>query len=164
MENLLLKCVVISVPLFASGFVMIHPKHGMPWCFDIALSASGFMLLGMASRKLFIIFTQQKMLILCITLAFSLSIFSAGTIFSGNDLELIFMCAGDYGSSIFRFMINSLSGIALILSLSSVISRLFCRKIKKDIAYIGRNTIGNISASQAYSPKIYVCPYKIYAG
>ena len=41
-KNIALSCSVAAVPLFVAGFMIAHPKDGLPLGFDVAIVATGF--------------------------------------------------------------------------------------------------------------------------
>ena len=144
-KNTALSCGVMAVLFWAAGFVMPHPENGLPFGFDVAIAAAGFILLGMAIQKSFIILAQQTEFILGAVFAASLLIFAGGTVFRGDALELSVMARGTYGN-IFWFMANSLSGSVLVLSLSMIIARIAREGTHpfsvSAVTYIGSHTMG----------------------
>ena len=144
-KNIALSCGVIAVPVFAAGFVIAHPENGLPFGFDVAIVAAGFILLGMAMQKSLLILAQQTELVLGTVFAGSLLIFAGGTVIRGDALELSAMARGMYGN-IFWFMLNSLSGSALILLLSMIVARIAREGTHpfsvSAITYIGSHTMG----------------------
>lgn len=135
----------MAVLFLTAGFVMIHPEIGLPFGFDVAMTATGFILLGMAMQKSLLILAQQTGLILGFVFAGSLLIFAGGTVIRGDSLELSIMANGTYGN-IFWFMLNSLSGSTLILSLSMIIARIAREGTHpfsvSAATYIGSHTMG----------------------
>ena len=144
-KNIALSCGVIAVPVFAAGFVIAHPENGLPFGFDVAIVAAGFILLGMAMQKSLLILAQQTELVLGTVFAGSLLIFAGGTVIRGDALELSAMARGMYGN-IFWFMLNSLSGSALILLLSMIVARIAREGTHpfsvSTVTYIGSHTMG----------------------
>ena len=144
-QNKELMYLVIMVVCFVIGFVLPTIEIGYPFCCDIAFVATGFILLGVIARKQMIIFSQQKMLVLCIALVVSLAVFYFGTVARGDALYLSLMCKSDYGN-VFWFMLNSLSGTLVIMIASMIISQLSRESSKPFstflITYIGANTMG----------------------
>ncbi len=101
--------------------------------------------MGTAIQKTFLILAQQTGLILGVVFAGSLLIFAGGTVIRGDAFELSAMARGMYGN-IFWFVVNSLSGSALILSLSMIIARLSREGTYpfsvSAVTYIGSHTMG----------------------
>ena len=127
------------------GFMMPKMENGYPWCLDVAMVAASFILLGIITRRAMIIFSQQKMSVLVISLLIAIAIFVSGTIVRGDDLYLSLMCKADYGNMSW-FLINSISGSLVIMIISMIISQLSRESSRPFstslITYIGTHTMG----------------------
>ncbi len=144
-KNLNATLGLIAIPMFAVGFLLPKLDGGYPWCLDISFIASGFILLGIALRQNILIFAQSKTWMLAISTAAAAAILACGTILRGDALELCLMCRSDYGN-IFWFMLNSFSGSALVLGMSSLLFRA-SREGRitfstTAITYVGQHTLG----------------------
>lgn len=140
-----LWCGIAALPLIAAGLFIPHSENGVPWCADIALAAGGFVLLGIAVRKAYLIMAQQKTLWLVLSFIGSLLLFCAGTVFRGDGLELSLMCKSDYGNPLW-FLYNSAFGSLTVLTVSMLLFRLSresARPFKLGaVTYIGQQTMG----------------------
>lgn len=140
-----LCCGIAALPLLAAGLLIPHAENGVFWCADIALAASGFILLGIAVRKCYLIMAQQKTVWLASSFIGSTALFYLGTVFRGDALELSLMCKSDYGN-VPWFLFNSVFGSVSVLTLSMLLSRLSRESARpfrlNVITYIGRQTMG----------------------
>ena len=140
-----LFCGIAALPLLTAGLLLPHAGNGVIWCADIALAASGFILLGIAFRKAYLIMAQQKTLWLTVLFLASTVLFCVGTIFRGDSLELSLMCKSSYGNLLW-FLYNSVFGSITVLALSMLLSRLSresARPFRIDaVTYIGQQTMG----------------------
>lgn len=144
-KNIPLFCGIAAMPLLAVGLLLPHAENGVIWCADIALAASGFILLGIAFRKAYLIMAQQKTLWLAVSFLAGAALFCVGTVFRGDSLELSLMCKSSYGSLPW-FLYNSVFGSITVLALSMLLSRLSresARPFRIDaVTYIGQQTMG----------------------
>lgn len=144
-KNISKCCGVCAIPMFVIGFLLPHPQSGYIWCFDVAFVATGFILIGIAMKRTYLIVAQQKTIWLVVGTLVSILLFSAGTIFRSEVLELCIMCGAQYGN-VFWFLYNAFSGSASILFLSMLIFRLSRESARpfstKIITFIGQNTMG----------------------
>lgn len=144
-EKITLWSGICAIPLFVIGFLIPHPENGYLWCVDIALTGAGFILLGIAVRRTYIIVAQQKTIWLIVLSIGSLLLFCAGSVFRGDALDLCLMCKASYGS-VFWFMYNSVFGSMTVLSLSMLLSRLSRESAHpfsiSAVTYTGRQTMG----------------------
>lgn len=111
-----------AVVLFACGLVL--PKietYGYPWCFNSALVAAGFLILGYSLREVAEIWAKKPVFVI-VTLVVSAGLFVFGTVLRGPALEMVFMRSGDFGNP-FWFFLNALSGSCFVISLSALITR-----------------------------------------
>lgn len=138
-------CGLAALPLLAAGLLLPHSENGVVWCADIALAASGFILLGIAFRKSYLIMAQQKTLWLILSFVGSLLLFCVGTVFRGDGLELSLMCKSDYGNQLW-FLYNSVFGSLTVLAVSMLLSRLSRESARPfkigAVTYIGQQTMG----------------------
>ena len=136
---------IISIPMFAVGFLLPKIQIGYPWCLDVSFVASGFILLGISLRKRILVFAQSKAWIILVFTVISAVLFSCGTIMRGDALELSLMCKGEYGN-LFWFMINSFSGSAFVFGIVMLFLRLSREGARPfsiaAIKYVGRHTLG----------------------
>lgn len=144
-QNMPRACGICAVPMFAIGFLLPTIQNGYPWCANVAFVAAGFILLGVAFRKLLLILAQQKGWVLAATLAGSLTLLLCGTVLRGDSLELVLMCASEYGN-LFWFLLNSAAGTMAVLAFSMLLLRL-AREGERPfstaaISYIGQHTLG----------------------
>jgi surface polysaccharide O-acyltransferase-like enzyme len=114
---------ISALPLFVIGLLLPHPAQGLPWCVDVAFVAAGFILFGMALRRILLVFAVQTEQVLVATLGASLAGLCLGTIVRGDALELMRMCVGEYGS-ILWFFANSACGTMVVLVGSMLLIRL----------------------------------------
>ena len=144
-ENNKIVLGLLAVPMFAVGFLLPKVEGGYPWCLDISFVAAGFILLGIALRQRLLIFAQEKGWILCAFTAAAAIILSCGTILRGDALELSLMCGSDYGN-LFWFMLNAVSGSALVIGISMLLFRVSREGAwtfsTAAITYIGQHTLG----------------------
>ncbi len=92
-----------------------------PWCSDIAFAATGFMLLGYSIRDGIERIAKKPAIVLGM-FAVSAAALLAGTLFRGENLEMVLMRSGDYGN-LFWFFLNALTGCLMVLSLAALLSR-----------------------------------------
>lgn len=144
-ERMHLLLGLLAIPLFAVGFLLPKIEGGYPWCLDVAFVAAGFILLGIALRRQLLIFAQSKGIILCAFTAIAAAVLFCGTILRGDALELSLMCSSAYGN-LFWFMLNALSGSALVLGVSMLLFRLSREGARPfstaAITYVGQHTLG----------------------
>ncbi len=138
-------CGIAALPLLALGLLLPHGENGVFWCADIALAGSGFILLGIALRKAYLIMAQQKTLWLITSFLGSAALFCVGTVFRGDALELSLMCKSFYGEPLW-FLYNSAFGSLTVLTLSMLLSRLSRESARPfrigAVTYIGQQTMG----------------------
>lgn len=136
---------LLAAPMFAVGFLLPKLEGGYPWCLDVSFVAAGFILLGIALRQRILIFAQAKGWILSLFTAASAGILFCGTILRGDALELSLMCGSNYGN-LFWFMLNAVSGSALIIGISMLLFRISREGAwtfsTAAITYIGQHTLG----------------------
>lgn len=144
-ENRDLIYFICAVICLVIGFILPKIEIGYPWCLDVSFVAASFILLGIITRKQMIIFSQQKLSTLFISLAASTIVFYLSTVARGDDLYLSLMCKSDYGN-MFWFLINSISGSLVIMIISMIISQLSRESSRPFstslITYIGAHTLG----------------------
>ncbi len=136
---------ILSIPMFAVGFLLPKIEIGYPWCMDTSFVAAGFILLGISLREKVLSFAQSKVWVLILFTVVSAAVLAAGTLMRGDNLDLVLMCRNDYGN-LFFFMLNSLSGSAMVLGVSMLIFRA-SREGKRPfstnaITYMGQHTMG----------------------
>ena len=136
---------LFSIPMFAIGFLLPKIEGGYPWCLDISFVATGFILLGIALRQRLLIFAQQKGWVLCLFTTVSAAVLACGTFLRGDALELCLMCGSNYGN-IFWFMLNAVSGSALVIGVSMLLFRISRESARHfstaAITYVGQHTLG----------------------
>ena len=103
-------CVVFALILFAIGLNIPVIEGGYLWNFDVAFTAGGFILLGMALRLPILILAQQKNFILALIFIASLILFYVGTFARADSLDLSIMANATYGN-IFYFFITAYSAL-----------------------------------------------------
>lgn len=144
-KNVPLWCGVVAIPMLVAGLLIPHSENGVLWCADIALTGSGFILLGIALRKTYLIMAQQKTLWLAVSFIGSELLLCVGTVFRGDGLELSLMCKSDYGNQLW-FLYNSIFGSMTVLTISMLLSRLSRESVRPfridAITYIGQQTMG----------------------
>jgi len=114
--------VLAAVVLFAAGLVLPRIEtYGYPWCFNSALVAAGFLILGYSLRELVEVWAKKAALVV-VSLVVSLGIFLGGTVLRGQTLEMVLMRSGDFGNPLW-FFINALAGSVFVISLSALLSR-----------------------------------------
>ena len=110
----------------------------------LAIALVLLMLLGIALRNRILIFAQAKTWILAVFTLLSAAVLACGTILRGDALELCLMCGSDYGN-LFWFMLNAVSGSALVLGISMLLfrdSREGRSFSTAAITYVGQHTLG----------------------
>ena len=136
---------LLSVPMFAVGFLLPKIEGGYPWCLDVSFVSAGFILLGMALRHQILIFAQAKGWILSLFTLLSAAVLCCGTILRGDALELSLMCGSEYGN-VFWFMLNAVSGSALVMGVSILLFRISREGAwpfsTAAITYVGQHTLG----------------------
>jgi len=136
---------LLAIPMFAVGFLLPKIEGGYPWCLDISFVAVGFILLGIALRRHLLIFAQAKGWVLCAFTAAAAAVLFCGTIVRGDELELSLMCGSNYGN-LFWFMLNTVSGSALVLGVSMLLFRVSREGAwpfsTAAITYVGQHTLG----------------------
>jgi len=136
---------ILSIPMFAVGFLLPKIESGYPWCLDISFVAAGFILLGIALRQRILVFAQQKGWVLCVFTAAAAAGLICGTILRGDNLELCLMCKSDYGNLLW-FIINAVSGSALVMGISMLLFRISREGSRPfstaAITYVGKHTLG----------------------
>lgn len=144
-KNVPFGCGMLALPLLALGLFLPHPENGVFWCADIALAGSGFILLGIAVRKVYLIMAQQKTGWLVLSFLGSVVLFCCGTVLRGDELALSLMCKSSYGNQLW-FLYNSVFGSLVVLTLSMLLSRLSresAHPFRMDaVTYIGQQTMG----------------------
>lgn len=144
-RNAALGCAICAPVIFAVGMLLPHPENGAFLCCDIAFTAAAFILVGIAFKKICILFSQQKTLYLVLAAVISAVCFACGTILRGDALSLSLMCKAAYGN-VFWFVFDSLAGSALVMSVSMLIARLSRESAHPfstaAISYIGQRTMG----------------------
>lgn len=144
-KNVQLVCGIAALPLVAADLLIPHPENGIFWCADIALAGSGFILLGIALRKAYLIMAQQKTLWLVLSFLGSTALFLCGTVFRGDALEISMMCKSSYGNPLW-FLFNSVFGSVSVLTLSMLLSRVSRESVRPfridAVTYIGQQTMG----------------------
>lgn len=114
--------VLAAVVLFAAGLVLPRIEtYGYPWCFNSALVAAGFLILGYSLRELVEVWAKKPAFVV-ITLVVSAGAFALGTVFRGDALEMVLMRSGDFGNPLW-FFINALAGSVFVISLSALLTR-----------------------------------------
>ncbi len=136
---------LLAIPMFAVGFLLPEMANGYPWGLDTSFVAAGFILLGISLRERVLYFAQSKAWVLVLFTVCSAAILAAGTLMRGDNLDLVLMCKNDYGN-LFWFMVNAVSGSAMVLGVSMLIFRV-SREGKRPfstmaITYIGQHTMG----------------------
>ncbi len=144
-EKVRLYCGLSSVPFLAVGLLLPYLEGGYPWCFDVALVATGFVLLGISLRNPLLILAQQKGWVLLAVLAISTVLFCFGTVMLGDDFPLMLMCGAQYGNKLL-FLFDSFAGSMMILSLTMILARIAREGIHPFslgmITFIGQYTMG----------------------
>lgn len=114
--------VLAAVVLFAAGLVLPRIEvYGYPWCFNSALVAAGFLILGYSLREIVEVWAKKAAFVV-ITLVVSTGVFALGTVFRGEALEMVLMRSGDFGNPLW-FFLNALAGSVFVISLSALLSR-----------------------------------------
>ncbi len=144
-RNMKIVLGLMAIPMFAVGFLLPKMEIGYLWCMDTSFVAVGFILLGVSLREKVLSFAQSKAWVLAIFTVGSAALLAFGTLMRGDNLDLVLMCRNDYGN-LFWFMINALSGSAMVLGVSMLIFRI-SREGKRPfstnaITYMGQHTMG----------------------
>ncbi len=144
-KNMRIWLGLLSIPMFAIGFLLPKLENGYPWCLDVSFVAAGFILLGIALRDRILVLAQAKGWILSAVTAAGAAALACGTIVRGDALELSLMCGSVYGN-IFWFLMNSVSGTVLVLGVSMLLFRISREGTRpfstSGITYVGQHTLG----------------------
>ena len=137
--------VVAAVVLFAAGLILPKIENiGYPWCFNTALVASGFLILGYSLRELVEVWAKKVVLVL-VTLLVSAGVFVFGTVMRGDALEMVLMRSGDFGNPLW-FFVNALAGSVFVISLSALLTRSWKKEgsviTERDETGVNRVTLG----------------------
>lgn len=135
-------CSIISLFI---GFLFPKNSIGYPLCFDVAFIALGFILLGYATKDLLLKLTTKSILVhIFLTIVFT-GLLILGQFIQPKDDFVMLMCKSDYGN-ILPFLLNTLGGIGMVLSISMFLSKMFINTskniIKKYMIWVGMNTFG----------------------
>lgn len=137
----ILICTIIS---FILGFCLPQLELGYPFGFNISFVGLGFMLIGYEHKDVIERFQSKGIIFHLIKLVIVIAIFELGIHFEGKT-KLVLMCGSDYGN-IILFLINALSGVVVIFSISALITKKWeiddTNPFRNAILWIGRNTIG----------------------
>jgi len=151
-RNLMLA--IAGILFFAVGIALPHPRAelqtgfiGYFWCFDVALVASGFMILGhlllTPVRRLGNVKTPWIFLgiLLSVALLYCGCNTQTRALVGVEPLGLVDFCFKGLENIPLMFT-NSISGCAIIIFLSVLISRYLWTTGKEFVLYVGQNTIG----------------------
>jgi len=130
----------VMIVFFVAALLVPSLENGYPFGCNISLMMTGFVLMGYALKEPLKKISEAK--IVWRTLAFLIAfiIFSYGTFFRADSLELVCMYKGDYADT-FWFFFNAFSG-AFALSFFAMIIAQFDCKVTKAMKYIGSKSLG----------------------
>lgn len=136
---------LFALPPIILGLFMPHWEQGYPLCLDVAFVATGIILLGVAFRRVLLIFAVQKGWVLGAAFAASLVGLTIGTVARGDACDLVLMCAARYGN-LFWFFANSITGTLVVLTGSMLLVRAAHEGLHPfslaAVSYIGMHTMG----------------------
>jgi len=136
---------IIGTVLFVIGYFMPHPSIGYPWCFDIALEATGFMLIGISLKKAVLELSVQKGSLLIGLISLATILFGVIVIINKEHLGVMMMCKNSYPNSLISIILAIL-GSFIVLVLSMILKRLADEWLPKldfsSLSYIGQHTLG----------------------
>lgn len=136
---------IIAVIFFVAGRLLPHGEYGWFFCFDVALVASAFILLGIVLKNHILILAQQKAVILVMLFGISAFLFWFGTFRRGNDLAMLDMCRVRYGAA-FWVLYNITFGSLLVIIGCMLLHRISREGVHpfriNAITYIGTHTMG----------------------
>lgn len=149
---------IAAVICFVVGMNLPVLKQGYPWCFNISIVATGFMLLGYAYKDYLNALSEKNKPYLFILLVLSVVLFVIG-INIEKPIYLMRICAAEYGTP-YVFFLNAISGCMIILTLSALIAKYFTvnpdSKLRNITLWIGRNTIGIFLLHKPFLQEIVV--------
>ena len=127
------------------GVLFPNLENGYPWCLNIAFTAAGCMLVGIAARYGVIRLSVQKGQILCLLLAASVLLYAVAVILLGDRFINMMMCRGYYGNPLIALVLAVLGSFAVML-LSMLLKRMvdewFPALNLKAMIYLGQHTMG----------------------
>ena len=133
---------------FLIAWLLPASKIGYPWCFDVAFSAFGFLLLGNISLPMIKAIRgfckNQKAGIAIFGLATAVSF--VGTLSYrlnlANLAERVLMAEAKYGSMPL-FLLTALSGILFTMAVSLLLDSIFAPtgRVSRALTYVGKNTL-----------------------
>ena len=132
---------LVTILLFAVGYAFPHPAAGIPWEFDVAIMAAGFLMLGYLCRD--IVFRTAHLSGIKLSVLFLL--FLVALIVAGTALldphRLVMFANADYGP-ISTFLLMSALGTVTFLLLAMLLDKMFHQGIIKDmLVYCGQITL-----------------------
>ena len=141
-KNIIL--LVATIISFTLGFCLPQLELGYPFGLNISFVGLGFMIIGYANKGAVERFQSKGILFHVIKLIACLAIFIFGVTYE-EKITLVLMCGSQYGN-IALFLLNAISGVAVIFSISALITKKWnideTNPFKNIILWIGKNTIG----------------------
>ncbi len=127
------------------GVVLPDIEIGYPWCLNIAFTAAGCILLGIALRNGVIELSVQKGWVLLSLLAASAAGYAAALYLCSDGFVTIMMCKGAYGNPFYALAFALLGGFA-VLALAMILKRMANEWLPgvslKPFIYLGQHTMG----------------------
>ncbi len=134
-----------AIGAFLLGFLMPLLPMGYPLCFNIALLALGFILLGYAVKDLILHLPKTNPWIYLAAAAACGGILAFGQRIQGAKPFLMLMCQSKYGNPLIFFW-NAFAGIGLVFAFSLFLTAIFQNnpggRARKFMLWAGENTIG----------------------
>lgn len=134
--------IILIVVTFGIAFLLPQVKYGYPMGVNSAFSAFGFFLMGNIAfpyMQRFHQYVSKNWVGLCICILAACVSF-AGTLLYRLNPASVSMATGKYGN-VALFLVVAIAGIMFTISIALIIDKVCFPKIKKWIAYIGRNSL-----------------------
>ena len=138
-------CLLPAALCLAVGFLLPEIENGYPWCLDVAFTATGCILLGVALRDRVLRLQACRGWVLAALLIGACGLYGALAALSGERFGVMMMCRGAYGNPFLAVAFAGLGGFAVIV-LSVLLKRLADEWIPrvelKPLVYLGQHTMG----------------------
>ena len=130
---------------FVISYLLPPSEIGYFFGFDCAFLGLGFMLLGYALKEWLQRMCEKKLWVHLLALLAATALFLAGFLMQGETPQVVKLYSNNPGKPVF-FFLCAFSGIAIVLSLSAMLYRLFeahrDSRFRRATLWIGGNTIG----------------------
>lgn len=144
-ENKRMIYLIPAIILLLTGSLIPCPPLGYPWGINVAILASGFILLGIALRTSLIIMAVEKGWIMIAVLIASILLYVLTISLRTDGFEILMMCKGSYGDLIPMFACSIIGGFIVML-VSMVLKRAANEWLNnvsiEPLLYMGAHTMG----------------------